>query len=56
MTVGEVISLLTKYASDNYGDPFMSIGICNIDIDDDYITVCPSSGSNDNIIIYVEGR
>lgn len=52
MTVGEVISMLTKYASDDYSHPFMSTDVCDIEVYDDYITIY-TTGSNNDVIIYV---
>ena len=55
MTVGEVIALLTTYASDNY-EILMSVSIYDIEVHDDYITVFPTNGSSSTINIYAERR
>lgn len=55
MTVGEVIALLTTYASDNYY-PLMEMSIDEIDICDNYVTVFPTNGSSKAIDIYVKRR
>ena len=55
MTVGEVIALLTTYASDNY-NTLMGMSIYGIDVCDDYVTVFPTNGSSEDIDIYVKRR
>ena len=55
MTVGEVIALLTKYASDEYS-LLMSTSIYSIDVNDDYIVVCTTNGSSSDIHIYAERK
>ena len=55
MTDGEVIALLTTYASDNC-EILMSVSICDIEVHDDYITVFPTNGSSSSIDIYAKGR
>lgn len=55
MTVGEVIALLTTYASDNY-EILMSVSIYDIEVHDDYITVFPTNGSSSAIDICAERR
>ena len=55
MTVGEVIALLTTYASDNY-EILMSVSIYDIEVCDDHITVFPINGSSSAIDIYAERK
>lgn len=53
MTVGEIIALLVRYASN--GDEYlMSTSVCDIEVNDGYITVYPINGSSYPLNIFID--